>query len=94
MSSEILNRIETIAAELLQGEDVEIADNGEGYYIVASTVDGRKSNFPPVWLSPSSSEQQVRDKLTHHFAQNRNPDVSPDDLSAPNLQNAGRQRTP
>jgi len=93
MSDEMVTRINTIAAEMMRGEQVEVTANGENYYTVAGVgSDGRKSNFPPIWISPASSDQQIKDKLSLEFTQNLYPDSAPDDLSVPNLKNEGKQR--
>ena len=94
MTNDVVTRLTTMASRLLKDEAVEVSSNGEGYYTIAGTSpDGRTSNFPPIWISPSASDQQIMDKLSHEFAQNLNPDsADPDDLSIPNLQNEGRQQ--
>ena len=92
MLNEVAGRIKAIAGELLEGQQVEVTPNGEDYYTVACILeDGRKSNFPPVWISPSSSDQQIHEKLQREFTQSLSPETAPDDLSVPNLQNEGKQ---
>jgi len=91
MSGDFVKRLSEIASDLLPGEQVEVSAHGEDYYTIAGTgKDGRKSNFPPVWLPASFSEGQIRDKLALEFRQNLEPDAEPGDLSVPNLENEGR----
>jgi hypothetical protein len=92
MAKQFLDRVGTVASGLLQGEQVEVTAKGEDYYTVeVREADGRKSNFPPIWLSGSLSDQEIHDKLSREFLQHLHPESAPDDLSVPNLKTEGRQ---
>jgi hypothetical protein len=90
-----LTRLNRIASEILPGRQIETTARGEDYYVFAITgTHGSRSAFPPVWIDPKASDQQVREKLSREFEQALHPDSSPDDLSVPNLQTeADRPRT-
>jgi hypothetical protein len=82
MTNQFLDRVSTIASGLLRGEQVEVKARGEDYYTVeVLEADGRKSNFPPIWLIPSLSDQAIQDKLSREFAQHLHPESAPDDAS-------------
>jgi hypothetical protein len=92
MKDQTVNQLKTIASELLPGEEVAVIANGEDYYTVEVVMaDGRKSNFPPVWLPQTASEQQIKAKLSHAFHEHLHPESDPDDLTVPNLQTEGLQ---
>ena len=90
MKNLTVSQLKTIASQLLPGEHVEVSPNGEDYYTIEVTKDGRRSNFPPIWLPQSTSEQQIREKMSHAFRENTDPESAPDDLSVPNLQTEGK----
>jgi hypothetical protein len=91
MPDQFLDRVSTVASGLLRGEQVEVTAKGEDYYSVeVREADGRKSNFPPIWLRRSLSDQEIQDKLSREFVQHLHPESAPDDASVPNLQTEGK----
>lgn len=92
MAKRFLDRVTAVASGLLQSQQVEVTAKGEDYYTVeVREADDRKSNFPPIWLSGSLSDKEIRDKLSREFIQHVHPESSPDDASVPNLKTEGRQ---
>jgi hypothetical protein len=92
MANQFLDRVSSVASELLRGEQVEVTAKGEDYYVVESVgADGRKSNFAPIWLSGYLSDREIHDKMSREFYQNLHPDSAPDDASVPNLQTEGKR---
>lgn len=90
MAKEFLDRVSTIASGLLKGERVDVRAKGEDYYVVEVTeADGRKSNFPAVWLSGSLSDREIHDKMAREFEQHLHPESMPDDASLPNIKTEG-----
>jgi hypothetical protein len=92
MANEFLDRVSKVASGLLNGERVEVRAKGEDYYIVEVTEpDGRKSNFPPIWLIGSLSDREIHDKLSREFEQHLHPESMPDDASLPNIRTEGKR---
>jgi len=87
-----LERLNLIASDILPGRHVETTARGEDYYVFeAAVAQGLRSPFPPVWIDPHASDQQVKYKLSREFEQAFRPDSSPDDVSVPNLQTEANQ---
>ena len=92
MTNQFLERVSAVASGLLRGQHVEVIARGEDYYTVeVLEADGRKSNFPPIWLRQSLSDQEIKDKLSREFVEHLHPESAPDDASVPNLQTEGKQ---
>lgn len=93
MADELLTRVQRIASEVLAGKTVQVTAGGEGYYSFAlpGTEPGG-STFPPVWIAPAASDQEIRVKLTREFQDALHPEGAADDASVPNLQNEGVQQ--
>jgi len=93
MPDDTLTKVKQISSEILSGRNVRVVANCEDYYAVeALNPDGALSTWPPLWVDPHSTEDQIRAKLSYEFRQASDPDSDPDDLSVPNLQTEGRQQ--
>lgn len=93
MPDDTLTKVKRISSEILSGRNVNVGENGDDYYAIeAVNPDGALSTWPPVWIEPNSTEDQIRVKLSDGFRRAADPDSDPGDLSVPGLKNEGRQR--
>jgi len=93
MQDDTLTKVKRICSEILSGRNVRVGANGDDYYAIeAVNPDGALSTWPPVWIAPHATEDQIKTKLSDGFRQASDPDSDPDDLSVPNLQTEGRQQ--
>jgi hypothetical protein len=93
MPADRLTQIEHVASDLLEGQRVHAIPKGEYYYAFEITNrQGARSMLPPVWIDPSASDEQLKDKLSAEFRRTFRPESDPDDLSVPGLQTEGKQR--
>jgi hypothetical protein len=94
MSDNPLTRLNRIASEILPGRQIETTARGQHYYVFEVTgPEKSKWAFPPIWIDPNASDQQVKSKLSREFQEAFHPDSSPGDLSVPNLQTEANRPT-